>query len=189
MFEGRHDRLPEVRRRGVLKVREALEGAFEVVVRGVDGVGLDGHEDGQAVQGGRDRLGRGRGVILCGNEAFYGVCKLAWSLVEGVEAVQEGVDVLVRIGRVHGEPVLKGRHVEGRDVQDVEEALVSPGIEQGAEGGKQGRGVQAHDGVGDVELVLVGDGGRAEVVEGEVAIEVGQGLRELVGLEARVDGH
>jgi hypothetical protein len=125
-------------------------------------------------------------MILCGNEAFYGVCVLAWSLVEGLEAEHEGV---VGNRGLRREPVLKGRHVEGRDVQDVEEALVSPGIQQGAEGIRGGWGVQAHDGVGHVELVLVGDGGGAEVVEGEVPIKVGQGLGELVGLQARVLGH
>lgn len=46
------------------------------------------------------------------------------------------------------------------------------------------RGVEAHDGVGDVEIVLGRVGRRGEVVGGEVAVEVGQGLGELVGLIA-----
>jgi len=103
------------------------------------------------------------------------VCVLAWSLVEGLEAEEEGesVDVLVRVRRVHGKPVLKGRHVERRNVQDVQQPLVSPGAEHEQEGLRGGRGVKAHDGVGDEQLVLPSCGRELQVVGREVPIKVG----------------
>ncbi len=52
-----------------------------------------------------------------------------------------------------------------------------------------GRALQAHDGVGHVELVLlvvgVGREGQGEVEGGQVPVKVREGLGELVGLLAR----
>lgn len=54
-----------------------------------------------------------------------------------------------------------------------------------------GRAVQAHDGVGHVELVLLVVGfaiscdGQGEVEGGQIPVEMRQGFGELVGLLAR----
>jgi hypothetical protein len=58
-------------------------------------------------------------------------------------------------------PVGELGHVVDRDGEDVEQALSAPGQEVLAQG-REGRGlVEAQDGVGDFELVLVGREGLA----------------------------
>ena len=53
-------------------------------------------------------------------------------------------------------PVVGVGHVERGDAQNVEQALRAPVFEQGLELEMGGRRVQAHDGVRDVDLVLLG---------------------------------
>jgi hypothetical protein len=69
----------------------------------------------------------------------------------------------------------------------VQEARVAPGREGVLERGWRGRGREAHDGVGHVELVLLEArrGGR-EVEGGEVPVVVREGPGELVGLVAGI---
>ena len=70
------------------------------------------------------------------------------------------------------------------DAQNVEQALRAPVFEQGLELEVGSRRVKAHDGVRDVDLVLLGEWSGFEVVCGEVAVEVGKLLGELVRHEA-----
>ena len=53
-------------------------------------------------------------------------------------------------------PVGEVGHVERGDAQNVEQALRAPVFEQGLELEVGGRRVEAHDGVRDVDLVLLG---------------------------------
>jgi len=71
--------------------------------------------------------------------------------------------------------------VQGRDGEDVEEALVAPGGEEALEGLPVGRVVEAQDGVGDAEVDLALGWGRQEeeVARGEVPVVVREGLGEL----------
>ena len=73
------------------------------------------------------------------------------------------------------------------DGEDVQEAVGAPGLELCEQAGARGRGVQAQDGVRDVELVLVRWRGVRQVVRGEVAVKVREAGRELVGLIPGVD--
>jgi hypothetical protein len=70
----------------------------------------------------------------------------------------------------------------------VQEALVAPAFEVVVEVGEGGGAVQAHDGVRDVEVVLLGRGGEGQVVCREVPVKVREGLGELVGLVAGEGG-
>ena len=173
----------------VLEVWEGGEGCSEVVVLGVGGVGLDVHEDGEAVDERRDGLGcRGcRAVERC-NKAFDGPHVLSRRGVDAVEEVGEGARVLVggRVGGVDGEPVCEGGHVVRCEGQDVDEPLGAPVGEVGV--GMADPPVQAQDGVGDVEVELRGGEGhlvgcerRAEVEGREGAVEMGELVRELDG--------
>lgn len=175
--------------RAFLEVREGGEGRCEVVVLGVGGVGLDVHEDGEAVDERRNGLRcRGcRAVERC-NKAFDGPHVLSRCGVDAVEEVGEGARVLVggRVGRVDGEPVCEGGHVVRCEGQDVDEALGAPVGEVGV--GVADPPVQAQDGVGDVEVELRGGEGhlvgcerRAEVEGREGPIEMGELVRELDG--------
>lgn len=181
-----------------LEAREGREDGGEVVARLGGRVGLDGHEDGELVQCGRDGLGGRGGGVLCVNKELDGLCVvLLWVVVvEHGETAREGGEIRVElfggVGHVVREPVGEGWHVRGRDGQDVDEALVAPGGQALVEGVEIGRVVQAHDGVGHVELVLVLDsrgGGRGEVESGEVPVKVREGLGQGVGLHlARREG-
>ena len=75
--------------------------------------------------------------------------------------------------------------MERGDAQDVQEALRAPGLEARLEGLGGGGVVQAQDGVRDVELVLRGADGWAQVVGREVPVEVREGLGELEGVLTR----
>lgn len=173
----------------VVEVREGGEGCSEVVVLGVGGVGLDVHEDGEAVDERRDGLGcRGcRAVERC-NKAFDGPHVLSRRGVDAVEEVSEGARVLVggRVRWVDGEPVCEGGHVVRCEGQDVDEALGAPVGEVGV--GVADPPVQAQDRVGDVEVELrggeshlVGCERRAEVEGREGPVEMGEPVRELDG--------
>lgn len=84
----------------------------------VCGVGLDVHEDGEAVDGGGDGLRcLGRGAVERCNKAFDGPHIVSRGGVDAIEEVGEGARILVdgwvwtgqrRLGR---EPVCEGRHV------------------------------------------------------------------------------
>lgn len=73
------------------------------------------------------------------------------------------------------------------DGEDVQEAAGAPGFELCEQAGARGRGVQAQDGVRDVELVLL-DRLLGEVVGGEVAVKVREAGRELEGLIVQAGG-
>lgn len=82
---------------------------------------------------------------------------LAWRVGELLEAESERVAAWVGChGGVDGKPVGEVGHVERGDAQNVEQALRAPVFEQGLELEVGGRRVQAHDGVRDVDLVLLG---------------------------------
>ena len=179
-LEGGTDPGPHVLGLEGVEAREGLEGGGEVVARLLGGVGLDGHEDGEAVEGGRDVLGGGAGGVLRCNKVLDGARVVSRCPVQGGEAVRERA-----VGRAHWGPVRDFRHVERGDGQDVQEALVAPGGEVAPEVVRGGRGVEAQDGVRDVELVLARGVGRGEVESREVPVKVREGLGELVGLEAR----
>ena len=90
-------------------------------------------------------------------------------------------------GGRRGEPVGELGHVVRGVGEDVQEAAGAPGLELGEQAGEGGRGVQAQDGVGDVELVLL-DRLLGEVVGGEVAVKVREAGRELEGLIVQAGG-
>ena len=112
-----------------LQAREGGEADAEVVLRLGGRVGLEGHEDGQAVEGGRDGLcGRG-GRVLCGNEVADCPAIVSGRISEGSEGEGERVGLLVAIfgRRVDREPVRELGHVLRGDGQDMQEALIAPG--------------------------------------------------------------
>ena len=165
-----------------LGAREAHQGVGEVVGRRLRGVGLDAHEDREPVEQGREGLARRAVGVLRGNKTPDGrdsVCRE--EVEEEAQALGEGV---VRDREV---PVGELGHVAGRDREDVQEAQVAPGREGALEEVGSGGRVEAHDGVGHVELVLLEGGrGRREVEGREVAVVVREGLGELVGLNPGV---
>ena len=99
LLEGLPDPAPRVRDLEGLEAREGGEGSGEAVAGLGDGVGLDVHEDCEAVEGARDGLRGCAGRVLGDNEALDGVLELSRGAVEGLEAKPQGVrvDVLVSI--------------------------------------------------------------------------------------------
>ena len=75
---------------------EGVEGGCEAVLALAARVGLDPHEGGEAVDGGHDRLGRGRGVIAQRrNEILDGRDVVLRGRVDACEEAREGEGVLV----------------------------------------------------------------------------------------------
>lgn len=183
MLEGRAELVPGGGDAGACAdaEREAHQGVGEVV--GLRGVGLDAHEDREPVEEGREGLARRIVWVLRGNKApdrGDAVCR-----EEGEEEAQALRERVVRDREV---PVGELGHVARRDGEDVQEARVAPGREGVLERVWGGRGREAHDGVGHVELVLLEAflrGGR-EVEGGEVPVVVREGPGELVGLVAGI---
>jgi hypothetical protein len=156
----------------------------EAVVVLVLGVGLDPHEDGEAVERAHDGLGCGRGLPpQRRNKQVHAAFVFARVRVVQLEEVMESARVLVcAVTRgVDGEPVGERGHGEGRDGEDVDEALLAPrGLLEEQVGG--GGGVGLEEGVGDEEVELgpgQGRGDRGEEGEShEVPVEVGELLDE-----------
>lgn len=148
------------------------------------GVGLDAHEDGEAVERAHDGLGCGRGLLpQRRNKQVHAAFVFAWVRVVQLEEVMESARVLVcAVTRgVDGEPVGERGHGEGRDGEDVDEALVAPrGLLEEQVGGGGGVGLEERVGDEEVELGLGrARGDRGEEGKGhEVPIEVGELLDE-----------
>ena len=171
-----------------VEAREGGEQRGEVVLGLRGRIRADGHEDGQPVEGGGDGLGGRGGRVLRVNEVGDGPCVVPRVRAEGLEGEQEGYSpILVSVFRGR-EPVGESGHVQGRDGEDVEEALVAPGGEEALEGLRVGRVVEAQDGVGDAEVDLALGRGREEVARGEVPVVVREGLGELEGQLAGREG-
>lgn len=196
--------------------RERAQCFGEIVVCRVIGVGLDVHEDGQSIQlceeglmmrlihvlrldEGLDRIGPigeeigeeglDGGILGWPGEYSNGTIPVLGGAMGGGDGrVIPGVEA----------PVDQVGHVVGRDGQDMEEALFAPSREVLLfEEGQGGRVLQAEDGVGHLELVLLETFLRLlglalklpgirlvlalirlglEVEQGEIAIVVGEGL-------------
>jgi hypothetical protein len=105
----------------MLEVWEGGEGGCEVVPTLFDGIGLDVHEDGEAVDCGCNGLRcLGRGTVECCNKAFDGSNIVSRCGVDAIEEVSERARILVggwvwRGGVSVREPVCEGRHVLGCD--------------------------------------------------------------------------
>ncbi len=150
----------------------------------------DAHEDAGVVEerGGRGReAARGARLEELGEGAVCGVVGPREG--HGLEEALEGFMVLAGGGILGEVPVgLRGRHAHREDGEDVEGACAGApvGEELGEEdvvGGGRGRG-EAHDGVGDAELVLVlkkAVGCWCGVVGREVAVEPRELARGLEG--------
>lgn len=145
-----------------------------------DGVGLDAHEDGEAIQQAVERLV----VVLKAagqNEPHDRVRAIREELGEQFALVGVRVNQCMsqRSGQGLNPPVGELAHVVGRDGEDVQEALLAPGWEMVAfEGLEGGRAVEPEDRVGDLELVFFQAGAGREIEGREIPVIVREGLGE-----------
>ena len=153
-LEGRLDVCPDIRGVHGVERGKGSQARVQGVLVPPARVGLDAHEDGEAIEDPRDAACGGLGQVLGGHERreVRGVLLVGAAFLHVVEEDAQPVGRGL-VEQPDGQPLLLGGHAIGRDQQRVVEAAPAPARELLLRAG-DGLLAQLDDGARDVELVL-----------------------------------